>query len=842
MEELKKAYRKIKKPSWKNVKVAFYAFMAVLFIFAGSLSVYMLRLDTSFDPDKIENIQQTLLIYDSNDELMSSLYSKQNRINISIDDVPKDVQSAFLSAEDSRFYSHNGIDVIRVFGALLSDIKSGSLKEGASTISMQLIKNTHLSNEKAWSRKIEEALLTLKLESTYSKQQILEYYLNTVYFGRGAYGIEAAAQTYFGISAKDLTLAQGALLAGVIKSPAKYAPHLKMANSISRRNLILDLMVKYEYISQSQADEAKNEAVTLNLKDNTALIDHGYFIDTVMLEAAEKLGVDQETLLSSGYRVYTTMDTDLQTTCEELYKDDSLFPKSTSDVKPQSAMVVLDSKTSEIKAIIGGRNYTARFGLNRATQVKRQPGSAIKPILVYAPALESGNYTAASVFNDTRTDFNGYSPKNSGNVYHGIVTLRDSLTYSYNVPAVTLMQKLGVTYCKDFAQKLGITFEESDNSLSIALGGFTKGVTPLELATAYTALANSGTYTKSTTIRKIEDSEGNVVYQSEADKTQVMSEDTAFILTNILQSVIDDGTGKKMALSNVELAGKTGTVSIGEGQGNRDAWMVAYNSDYTAVVWMGYDKTDSTHYLASSVTGGSYPALILKNFFNSIYTDKTAPTFSQPLSVQKVTIDKSVLLKTGIVKIATPYTSSSDTITEYFTSSTVPSEISDNYSPDSPSDLVFSKNDKNQAVLTFTPADKNITYTIYKQLPLSDEKVIVATVSGINKKIMVTDTGTDTTKIAYYYIVPTVKGTDGTEYTGTQSKYYTYDPDKDPSEQDSSQTPSNSPDDSENNTEDSQNNQNTKPTASPSPTKNVSPTGTKSTASPTPTNRPAFLR
>lgn len=825
---------------WHWVKVTFLTMTTLAFIFIGSLSVYILRLDvwSSFDDDKIENVQQTLLIYDGNDNLTSSLYSTQNRINISIAEVPDYVKDAFLAAEDTRFYKHSGIDVIRVFGALLSDIKSRSLGQGASTISMQLIKNTHLSNEKAWSRKIEEAILTLKLESTYSKDEILEFYLNTVYFGKGAYGIEAAAQTYFGVPAKDLTLAQGALLAGVIKSPSYYAPHLHLESSITRRNLILDLMTKNEFISEDEALAAKQEDVALIEKDNTALIDYGFFTDTAILEAEDILDIDQETLLTSGYRIYTTMDKSMQEYCDELYANSDNFPSSKSDVQPQSAMVVLDSNTSEIKAIIGARKYTTRFGLNRATQTKRQPGSAIKPILVYAPALGSGIYTAASVFKDEKTDFNGYSPKNSGNTYHGNVTLRDSLTHSYNIPTVILMQKLGINYCKSFAETLGITFSDKDNNLALALGGFTEGVTPLQLANAYAAIANEGVYTGSTTIRRIEDSEGNVVYESKPENTRVLDEANAFILTNILESVVDDGTGKKLALEGIELAGKTGTVSIGDGKGNRDAWMVAYNSDYTAVVWMGYDNTNNAHHLASSVTGGSYPALLLKSFFSKVYTDSAAPAFQEPEGVTLVNLDKSELLHTGIAKIATAATSSSNIISEYFTDSTLPQYTSTNYSPDPPSDLILTKNKDNQAVVIFTPADKLITYIIYKQYPLSDQKIEVATVSGTNKKVMITDTGTAKDKTAYYFVVPKVITKDGTHYDGTTSKYLFYDPDAAIDETPTATTEATATPEST-------------VTASPSPssTPTVSPSATiKNTTSPTPskapsatsTNRPAF--
>ena len=294
-----------------------------------------------FDPAKIGDMQQTLLIYDKNGIETAAMYNLQNRVYIDIDDVPDHVKNAFIAVEDTRFYDHCGVDFKRIIGAFIEDLKSGSIVQGASTISQQLVKNTSLTGVQTISRKLQEAVMAYELEQYYTKDEILEMYLNYIYFGNGAYGIEAAAKVYFGATAETLTVAQGAMLAGIIKSTTNYAPHIDLQASITRRNLVLKLMEQQGYISSSEMKEAQSEPAVICDDTQTS---NDFFTDLVLYEAENILMMDSETLLSSGYKVYTTLDQDLQDSVETLFEDDALFPSDAADGTPcQAAVCVLDS-------------------------------------------------------------------------------------------------------------------------------------------------------------------------------------------------------------------------------------------------------------------------------------------------------------------------------------------------------------------------------------------------------------------------------------------------------------------------------------------------------------------
>ncbi len=356
--------RKKKKISYEKRRRRRIALVTVLSVFlvaliGGTIAfVQMLDIDSwrSFDPDKLVNLQQTSWLYDMNDAQVVSVHGAENRTKILINTLPKTVPQAFVAAEDQRFYSHSGIDIQRIFGALWADIRSGSLDQGASTITQQLIKLTHLSAEKTWSRKLQEAVLAFQLENNYSKDAILEMYLNVVYFGRGAYGIEAAAQSYFGIPAADLDVEQAACLAAILKAPSYYAPHLDAVANKERRDMILDNMAEQGYISAQDTSDYKAQPVSIIEAQETAdEFPHGWFMDQAITEAEKILGISGEEFLSGGYRIYTTMDEAAQATAEEIYEDGDLFPRDARDgTSPESAMVVLDSKTGEVAGCVRG--------------------------------------------------------------------------------------------------------------------------------------------------------------------------------------------------------------------------------------------------------------------------------------------------------------------------------------------------------------------------------------------------------------------------------------------------------------------------------------------------------
>ena len=586
---------------------------------------------------------------------------------MSVSELQPSTVYAFISAEDARFFEHEGVDVIRIAGAVVADIKAGSYVQGASTISQQLIKLSHLTSEKTISRKAEEAALAYEMERQYSKEDILEMYLNYVYFGGGYYGIEAAAEGYFGVHASDLTLDQSAMLAGILKSPSGYAPHINYAASINRRNNILRLMRDYGYITDDEKKQASAGRPTILHDKNEEY--SGYYTDAVTKSAAALMGITVDELIRGGYSIYSAMDSDIQHYCEEMFKNGELFPAEDSE----AAIVVLEPSTGMVVAMVGGRSYTGGISFNRATDIRRQPGSVIKPVIAYAPAFEYLNYTAADMILDEETTFADYTPSNYGNKYYGWVTVREAVTKSLNVPAVKTLSEVGVERAKDFAKRCGIEFDDKDDSLALALGGFTYGVSPLQIAGAYSCFASGGIYNTPTLIKKITDRNGLTVYEYRQDSRRVMSEANAYILTSMLKSVVTEGTGHRLNTLDIPIAGKTGTVGLANG--NRDAWMAGYTPEYTAVVWQGYDS-DRLGLLPSSATGGTYPALMLYELFNHIYPDGRSGDFEKPESVKQYSIDAKTLKKQHKVVLANAMTPQSSRVTEYFTEETAPEDVS----------------------------------------------------------------------------------------------------------------------------------------------------------------------
>lgn len=662
-----------------------------------------------FDPANILGAQQSLILYDGENGEILRLHDKEDRVSIPLSDVPDLVQKAFISAEDARFYEHPGVDVIRIVGAAWADIKAGGYVQGASTISQQLIKLSHLTADKTISRKLEEAVLACQMETRYSKDEILEMYLNYVYFGGGYYGIEAAALGYFGVHAKDLSVAQGAMLAGILKSPSNYAPHLDFEASLARRDTVLSLMAEYGYLDDQGLADAKGETMVI-LHDGTASEEgRNYYVDAALQDAMEILQIDSETLLSGGYRIYTAMDSAIQNQCEAIFQQDDLFPGDA-----QGAIVVQEAGTGLIRAMVGGRGaYDTAMAFNRATDIRRQPGSVIKPVIAYAPALEGYGYTAATMLLDEPTTFAEYSPRNFGNKYYGWVTLREAVTRSLNVPAVKVLSDIGVSAGKAFAQSCGIPFDPQDTSLTLALGGFTYGVSPLQIAGAYAAFASQGIYNAPTCIQRITDSTGKELYVYEPENRRVMSEQNAYILTSMLQSAIQEGTGHRLKDLDIPLAGKTGTV--GEGEGNRDAWMACYSADYAAAVWIGYD-TSQDGALPQDATGGKYPALILEQLFQGLYQDRAPKEFSMPSGVNAYKLDKRTLEMFHEPVLATALTPSSAIQTEVFVEGTQPTAQSSYWVvPSPPGEFRVYLGGDGKPQIAFTGRESFAQYQLYRQ-------------------------------------------------------------------------------------------------------------------------------
>ncbi len=740
-------------------KIIYILSSLILFGVIAVVVAFALLVDTttweSFDPDSLTNVKQTLYVYDKNGIETAGIYNEENRTYISLNKIPDHVVKAFVAIEDARFYEHDGVDIIRFFGSVVANIKSMSFSQGFSTISQQLIKNTHLSSEKTINRKVQEMYLAVRLEQEYTKDEIMEMYLNYIYFGNGAYGIEAAAQSYFDKQASELTISEGAMLAGIIKAPGDYAPHLDLERSLSRRNIVINQMYKFGFITDAEQQKALSDTPVLAVSrpSNT---EFGQFVDYALEEASYILGMSYEEMTASGYKIYTTMDSVIQKSTQELFLNSELFPDAASDgVNPEAAAVVLDSKTGAVKVIIGGREYQAR-GMNRAIDARRQPGSTIKPILVYGPAIDQFGYNGATLIEDKPIDINGYSPNNYNNDFSGWVSLRESVSSSINIPAVIVLNDIGVENGKYYAMSSGIPFDESDNHLSLALGGFKYGVTPLELAASYQPYANNGIYNNPYVIERIEDSYGEVVYEHSMQQIQVVSESTAFIMTDIMKTTAVSGTAHRVNIDGIEIAAKTGTVSFQNGRGVNDAWTAAYTTEDIVVVWNGYDMPSDIHYMSSSSTGGRYPALMIHEILSSLYSEHKPEDFPANSDVAEVKLDKIMYEEYNMIALATEYTPKEYYFYEYFKAADVPVNISPYWeTPIKVTQIGVSLNDEKKPVIEFTPPQEYMAYTLLRQIDTEENTVITPlyVVENASDIIYYTDTYASA-GINKYFVVP----------------------------------------------------------------------------------------
>lgn len=566
-------------------------------------------------------------VFDSHGRLITTFHSDQNRLPIDINKVPQNLQNAFIAAEDNRFYEHIGIDPIGIFRAIFANLTNRGIAQGGSTITQQLAKNAFLSQEQTLKRKIQEAMLALEIEHKYSKKEILEMYMNQIYFGQGAYGIQTAAKTYFNKDVNELTLTQCAMLAGLPKSPNYYSPFNNLNEAKKRKNVVLDQMVKYGYVSAAEAEDAKNQDLGLSKSHQSKEADeYASFIDYVSQQVAKKYGDDA--LYKEGLKIYTTMDVDKQHAAVRAMRN---LPNNYTDenglTQPQAAIVSIDPKTGHILAMVGGRGQDS---FNRASMAVRQPGSAFKPF-VYLTALQH-DMTPDTTMNDQPVTYGSWSPKNAGGSYSGTMTLSDALAHSVNTIAVQLADQVGTKNIIANAKKMGITtLDAKDDNLAMALGGLTKGVTPLEMASAYGTFANKGVHVKPTAIVKILDRNGNVLedastLEKEETKTRVMSEREAYEMTTMLEGVIDHGTGTAAAIGR-PAAGKTGTTDD-----NKDAWFVGYTPDIVTAVWIGDDT--GSHSLGE-IYGGTIPAEIWKDYMSSATSDESGGDFSAPSGMER---------------------------------------------------------------------------------------------------------------------------------------------------------------------------------------------------------------
>ena len=553
---------------------------------------------------------QVTEVYDRNNQEAGVLNINKGEF-VTIDQISPNMINALVSTEDKRFYDHHGFDPMgflrATFGLLLN---RGRVTGGGSTITQQLAKNAFLTQDQTFLRKAKELFLSFELEKKYSKDQILEMYLNNAYFGNGAYGIENASLRYFGKSAKDLTISEAAVLTGSLKAPNVYNPIDDMEATVKRRATVLQLMVTNGKITQEEADKAGAEVITVqDAYVANSRYKYPYYFDAVINEITNNYGISEEELLNKGYKIYTGLDQKMQADMEETFSNSWLFPKASDGTIAQAASVAMDPQNGDVLATVGGRTnekHTFR-GFNRATQLQAQPGSTFKPLAVYTSALEEG-YQPNSVLVDEKRSYGSdkYTPENWNKQYQGTVTMTEALNQSWNAPAVWLLDKIGLKKGIEKAHQFGIETDPGDEYLGIALGGLTKGVSPIQMASAYTAFANKGVRTKPRFVTKIVDANGKVIVDNTAVKdNRVTTEEVAKKMTSMLLTVYgQEGLGAPFSPSGKIIAGKTGTTeALNNENGSRDQWMIGYTPDVVVATWMGYDQSGNYSLSASSREG-----------------------------------------------------------------------------------------------------------------------------------------------------------------------------------------------------------------------------------------------
>jgi penicillin-binding protein 1A len=711
MDKLKAYPRKIKKDKFFSIPIIVLTILICIFVISVGIVFRYLATDLP-SMSQLENYAPNLStkIYDKDNNLIAELFT-QRRSLITINEIPDNLQNAFIAIEDNDFYSHWGISVRGTTRALTRIFIRGRVAEGGSTITQQLSRSIFLTNEKSIVRKLKELLLTIQLERIYSKKQIMQFYMNQIYFGNGAHGVQSAAMTYFGKGAESLDLAECAMLAGIPKSPNNYNPFRDMPRAIARRNLVLRRMRDLGFITKEQEQAAAAKTMLKREEVNTSKSVGHYFVEYLRIMLAAKYG--SETVYTSGYSIYTTLDMKMQRAAEDAlekhltefdekrkayFKTNKLEP-----IKVQGAVLILDPQTGAIRAMVGGRDFK-ETQFNRATQAKRQPGSSFKPI-VYLAAIQRGwtaatllldkplvfhldlitrkwnlvdqerDLTALETLAETETeadliDTNKiWAPVNYAKSFRGPVTLRTALALSINMCVVETIMRVGPARVIDAARNLGITTPLID-SLVLALGS--SEVTLQEMVSAYAVFDAGGIRSESFVVAKIVDRNGSEVEAHTLRQAKVISPQVAFVMTNMLRSVVERGSGYKVKELKRPAAGKTGTTND-----ETDAWFIGFTPEYVAGVWVGYD--DQTISLGAGSTGGNIAAPIWKDFMSVILEDQPIRDFKQPEGIEWALIDP----RTGLLA----FRQTAGAYMEAFIKGTAPKQYSRQATPKNSIDL-----------------------------------------------------------------------------------------------------------------------------------------------------------
>lgn len=656
-QKRKKRQKKHRK-FWLGVKIAILCLLVA--ILAGGLFLYFKYGEDVFamqdeakalvQASSIETFRasETSIAYNSKGKQIAVLKGEKDAYYVTLENIPQYAKDAMIVTEDKKFYSHNGIDAGGILRAGLALIRNGGeKKQGASTITQQLARGVFLNSDKTYERKIKEIFIALELEKKYSKDEILEFYMNTIYFANGYYGIEAAAKGYFSKSCQELSLAQLCFLCAIPNNPTLYNPEKNYGNTVKRKNRILDQMLSDGVIDQVEYDDAYNEKIKLNIQEvkkrnyiqtfvsycaiRALMKENGFEFKNQFEDDKEKeqyedeyeeqYATAQQMLLNNGYRIYTSIDLKKQKKLQKAVNSNlSGFKEKESNgtYKMQGSAVCIDNKTGRVVAIVGGRSQkTEGYSLNRAYQSFRQPGSSIKPLIVYTPTLERGA-TASTTVNDHK--FSG-GPSNSGGHYYGYVSIRFAVEQSLNTVAWQLFEKLKPEVGLDYLLQMNFShIVKSDYYLPASLGGLTYGASALEMAAAYATLENSGRYREPTCIVKILDADGNVIVSDKVREKYVYNSDAANEMIDILKGVFTRGTARALTLDNgMTCAGKTGTTND-----HKDGWFCGFTPYYTTAVWVGYDSPKEV----SDLYGSSYPGKTWQTFMNSIHSGLKVKPFA----------------------------------------------------------------------------------------------------------------------------------------------------------------------------------------------------------------------
>ncbi|MFZ3578137.1 PBP1A family penicillin-binding protein [Virgibacillus sp. DJP39] len=657
-----------KKPVWKKIALITSMVILALILGVGALFTYYIATAPEIDAEKLSTPFSSKL-YDKDGDLFADLGAQQ-RTKISYTDLPPVLKNAVIATEDSRFFEHPGIDIWRIGGAIIANITDGFGSEGASTITQQVVEKAFLTPDKKISLKVQEQWLALKLEQKYNKKEILEMYLNRIYYGNGAYGVAKAAQVYFGITdLSKLTLPQAAILAGLPQRPSAYNPYESPELMKKRMNTVLDLMVMHGKITEKEADKAREVDIPSLLKETKPdEASYAAFIQKVREEVAAK--VDGADIYTDGLKIYTTLDTSAQKHVESLLTDTENNPIPYYDDEMQAGMVVLDTQNGAIRAVGGSRDSLENRGFNYALDIKRQPGSNIKPITVYGPAIENLKWSTYHQINDDKPYLlKGTTPKkyvrNFTRDYIGWVSLRTALAKSLNVPALKTLEEVGIDKAQPFAESLGIKFNDDKMAIGDAIGGTKTGTSPLTLAGAYRAFANEGIYNEPYAVTKVEFPDGSEV-DVKPEPKPVMSDYTAYMISDMLKTAITEGTGVNANIPGLQVAGKTGTTNKDGLDGPKDSWFTGYTTNYTISVWTGYEHEDQ------GLQNSQIPHALFKNTMIKLSEGKETADFQKPDSVVEVAVEQG----TRPAKLPSKYTPESKIITELFVKSNTPTNTS----------------------------------------------------------------------------------------------------------------------------------------------------------------------